>query len=148
MNPNAITFDEIERETSKAKAYALLAGVSVAFPLVAIWMWQVSRNLKKLLKKLNPNNLELLSPEQGESLLQDLRQLHPLMARLSRNVEWFKRIPICGHFAKQIEDRADELFEVMDDLVLMTNRDMKKLIAQCVAKLPTSQENQIAVVQR
>lgn len=140
MAAASLTFEQIESSTGKTYAFAVFAehartGISVAFRIFALFL--LAKRLKKLISVgLSSQSLERLTEDQAKELLPLIRNLHTQLVRLSKSCPPdVERIPLLSASVNIIEESAEELDEVLEDLVLMHDTEFNSLISRSVAEV-------------
>lgn len=128
---------EIERNVDVATAYALLAKTASGY----CWVWWRSREvvgaLDKLLSVLSQDHIDSLRIESRNNLKRQLQQVHSLLVELSRSEEVaaISRIPGLGHPVAQIQERTDDVGDLIENIVLANNPDFQRLVTECAATI-------------
>lgn len=94
--------------------------------------------LRSLLKSVSGNELlNSLSEEQARELTLSLREVHAgINSILNKNaMVLLKRKPLFGRLVNRIEEQTEDLYDIIEDLVLADNSDFRKMVAGCVEKL-------------
>lgn len=132
----ALTFDELERKSQSTKGWALVArnarneAIGVALTIIA------SKMLDRLVRALTPERLALLSAENKAELTADLQDLHSLLANCCRRSE-HDTSRIVRFLMTNIENRTEDLGDIIEDLVLSGDEQFKALLSDCVRSMST-----------
>lgn len=142
MTTTAISFGDIEFSTNRTLAYAILASQAAKNYLVAVYrMYEVEGALEDLLAVLGPDRLEMLDPDQKTWLTPKLQEVHHHLANFSRSheAETISKLPLLGNSVAKLQEYTEDLDDVIEDLVLVSDKDFRNLIAACAKSidLPT-----------
>jgi hypothetical protein len=150
MSANSLTFNEIETTTNKALAYAILASQAAHAYIAAIRMArEMAKALEELVAALPGQALARLTLEQKKWLTPRLQEIHRYLADLSRSNETalVSRIPILGNWVRRIQDGAEDLGDIIEDLVLADDADFRNLLAACERTVIAAEGEPVAKVQ-
>jgi hypothetical protein len=129
-----VTFNELERQSEFTKGWALAAknarnaAVGVALTMVA------SAALDRLVKSLAPEKLGTLSKENKAELTAHLQDLHSLLAACCRRSQ-HDQSRLFRYLRANIENRTEDLGDIIEDLVLSEDEQFKALLADCVRSI-------------
>ena len=116
------------------------ARIATGFVRVCYRLTAIDRALDQLLNTLTPKRLETLTPEQTKWLLARLQELHRLLAEFSRSseAESIARLPIVSGYVSNLQNKTEDLDDIIEDLVLVNNEDFKNLISDCASSIGLS----------
>src|ERR1700736_5110825 len=137
MTATAATFDEIERDANRARAYALLAQTSKQLWVGTILLWELSRKVKGFVKRLTPELIEAVPSQRVKEITANLQELHRLLVFLSSSQEAraLTTMPVLGSMIKSMQENTEDLGDIIEDLVLANNPEYQGLVAACAASL-------------
>lgn len=130
----ALTFNELERKSQSTKGWTLVAKnarnavIGIATTLV------VSKTLDRLVTALTPERLASLSPKNKAELTADLQELHALLVVGCRQSER-EQSRAFRLLMSKIEERTEDLGDIIEDLVLSGDEQFKMLLSDCVKSI-------------
>lgn len=140
-----ITFDQMERNADRTLAVALWArhvsGVISCITLFAI----LHTTLRGLLRSLRGGErLASLSGKQSVELADKLRELHSHLAYVldHRGMCILRTKPIFSRLIASLEEDTEDLYDVIENLVLSNNREFRSLISDCVESLSSVERSE------
>jgi hypothetical protein len=133
----AITFDEIERSADRTLGYALLAKAAQNYFLVLYRTQRLLGALDDLITQLTPEKIQALNAAQSEKVAVQLQTLHGLLWDFGKSEEYqtLAHVPILGRQLNGFQDRAESVSDLIDDVVLISDPSMKRLISDCAASI-------------
>jgi hypothetical protein len=133
----SITFDELERRAESTLGYALLAKAARNSFIFLYRATELSVKLDSLVKVLTPEKIQSLTPAQFESLNSQLQQLHRLLYAVGKSEEFqtLRQVPLFGGSIDRLQERAEALSDVIDDLALIGDPSLKRLVSDCVTSI-------------
>jgi hypothetical protein len=143
-------FGEIEFTTNRALAYAILASQTAHAYITAIHRSRELANaLEALVKVLTSENLARLTQDQKKWLTPRLQEIHGHLVTSSRSSEAaiLSRLPILGSLVTRVQDKTEDLDDIIEDLVLVTDADFRNLIAACERTIIASEGELIGQMQ-
>lgn len=146
MTATTATFDEIERNANRARAYALLAQTSNRLWVGTILLWKLSRKLKGFVKLLTPELIEAVPSTRLKEMTASLQELHRLLVSLTapQEARALATMPVLDSTIKSLQESTEDLGDIIEDLVLANNPEYQGLVAACAASLglaPTSESS-------
>jgi hypothetical protein len=138
MTPTAtITFDQLERDIDRTRAYALLIRASQAYVECLYRTWRTTNGLERLTKRMTAEMLGRLTQKQAADLVLDLQELHQLTSDFSNSPEAARSrdIPVLAGLIRRFQERTEDLGDIIEDLTLMHDPDFKNLVSACTASL-------------
>lgn len=141
MSTAAVTFCELERKSESTKGWALAAKNARNAAIGVVLTVVVSKALDRLVDALTPDRLAVISREKKFELASHLQELHSLLAACCRDSQREK-----GRFIRflmaNIENRTEDLGDIIEDLVLSEDEQFKALLSDCAKHIsaPTKPE--------
>lgn len=135
---SVMVFGEIEISANRALAYAILASQAAHGYLMAIVrLREVTKALEDLIKVMSPDRLEGLSAEHKDWLKAKLQEIHKHLAAFSRSndVVVLSGVPILSGYISRLQDDTEDLDDVIEDLILVSDADFLHLIGACSANI-------------
>ncbi len=131
-----MVFGEIEVSTNRALAYAILASQAARGYIMAIVrMREVTKAVEQLIQALSPERLDGLSAEHKEWLKARLQEIHKHLAAFSRSNDVVAmsglNLPVLSGLLARLQDDTEDLDDVIEDLVLVSDAEFRNLIATC-----------------
>jgi hypothetical protein len=132
-----ITFDEIERSTESTLGHALLAKASTSDFAMFVRLWGVCSGLDILVKMLTPDKIHRMTQEQREALEYRLRELHGLLVCLGKSgdLDSMQRVPFLGSRINTLQERSEDLSDVLDNFTLIGDPGMRRLVSDCATSV-------------
>jgi hypothetical protein len=94
----------------------------------------VSKTLDRLVTALTPERLASLSPKNKAELTADLQELHALLVVGCRQSER-EQSRAFRLLMSKIEERTEDLGDIIEDLVLSGDEQFKMLLSDCVKSI-------------
>lgn len=140
-----ITFDQMERNADRTLAVALWArhvsGLISCITLFAI----LHATLRGLLRSLQSGErLATLTDEQAVELAGKLRELHSHLAYVldHRGMCALRTKRVFSRLIASLEEDTEDLYDVIENLVLSSNREFRSLISDCIQSLSTAERSE------
>ena len=138
MHTATLTFEDMGRKADRTRGIVLFAK-HVRHQAVGLLLFSLLEvTLRSLLNSVSGNELlNSLSEEQAQELTSSLRGVHTgINSILNKNAMCvLKRKPLLGRLINRIEEQTEDLYDIIEDLVLADNADFRKMVAECVEKL-------------
>jgi hypothetical protein len=143
------TFDQIESSADRTFAYALLVRTAKPYLLLVYRLKVVTWALDRLLRVLSPNHLEALTVEQTGWLKTRLQELHRALVMFSRSpeAEAATKLPLLRTLVRKCQDQTEDLYDIVEDLVLVSSQDFKNLVSDCATSIGLSLGDTVAGMQ-
>ena len=134
MSAACITYDELESRADKALAVTLWAKHAKYFVAAVAILTFVDQVTKSLISSMTPERLDHLSKEQTIELTKRLQELHAAMIRVltMRGSDGARKAPIIGGLLNNLDAHAEDLGDIIDDLVLSEKEEFRSLLAECI----------------
>jgi hypothetical protein len=130
-----LTFDEMERSADRTLAVALWArhvsGLISCITLFAI----LHTALRGLLRSLRSGErLSALTDREAGELADKLRELHLHLAYVLevRGMHTLRTKPIFASLIASLEEDTEDLYDIIENLVLSTSKEFRSLISDCI----------------
>ena len=133
MEHAAATFEQIAVETERTSALASLAKTTTNIALEIALVFLLGWSLDRLVKRLNDDYISKMTAEQAQELKASLQSLYATLQRLHK--VGFGRNPLIRNMARGIWDRAEDLSDLIEVLVLRDNSDFQHLISRCSSEV-------------
>jgi hypothetical protein len=151
MSTAAISFGEIECTTNRTLAYAILASQAAKNYIAAVYrLREVVGLLERLLSVLSEDNVDSLNPVQKAWVATKLQEIHKHLAPFSRSPEAAKicglKVPWLSDLAIKIQELTEDIDDVIEDLVLVSDLEFQGLIAACKVSIGLPTEDAGAVL--
>jgi hypothetical protein len=132
-----ITFDQLESNAENSLAWVLWAKNVKNVAVAAVMMALVNKVLGSFLSSLTADRLNVLSHEQAKEFRAKLQQIHaPLVLLLNhRGCGVLKSNLLFRSSIEGLEESAEDLSDIIEDLVLADNPQFNKLVHDCVQAL-------------
>ena len=136
MTAITATFNEIERDANRARAYALLAHTSRQVWIGTFLLWKASRKVKRFVEQFTPERIEAVPSDKAKELTAKLQELHCLLASFS-STEFgvLTKVPVFGFMITSLQESTEALVDIIEDLVLANDSEYQSLVAECAASL-------------
>jgi len=134
MSTATIAFDQIEREADQTLAIVLWAK-HVRYALLCAALMQVlSRALRGLVRSLSAEKLDMLSFEQTVDLKKKLSEVYSGLEGFVTfyGVQRMKASILYRRSIEDIEERTEDLSDIIEELELAGNKDFRSLLSECV----------------
>lgn len=119
----------IERAEGYAKIAKTLNSTQAVVPLAFL-----DHCLTKLVGLMTPDWIEALSDSEAKEVKESLQNLHrTLVSLLKREPE--KTVFFCAQLLSRIRDREEDLYDVIESLVLRNNPEFQALLSDCTSSL-------------
>lgn len=138
MQTATLTFENMGRKADRTLGIVLFAKHVKHETMGLLLFSLLEATLRSLLKSVSGNELlNSLSEEQAQELTASLREVHAgINSILSKNdMCLLKRKPLFGRLINRIEEQTEDLYDIIENLVLADNSDFRKMVAGCVEKL-------------
>ena len=134
MSAAAITFDQIECRADRALAFTLWAKHARSFVACVAGTALLNQIMKALIGSLTPEHVNSLSTNQVVELTKKLQELHGLLNQLltMRGIERARSAPILGSLIRDLDDHAEDLGDIVEDLVLSERPEFRSLLTECM----------------
>jgi hypothetical protein len=135
-----LTFDEMERSADRTLAVVLWAKHAGNFAVGVVLFAVLNETLRAFVRSLSSEKLNSLSDGQAKELNGRLQEIHvQLMTVLDHNAICFlKRKKMFGWFITQLEKRAEDLSDIIEDLALSCNSEFRAIIADSVKSVSSA----------
>jgi hypothetical protein len=137
-----ITINEIEQRADRAFAYALLARSAKSYVMCIYRLREVGRALDTLIGAIRPEHVARLAHDESDSgvrLRSRLTELHHLLVEFAGSEEAAKLndfpLPIIPGLVQSIQDRTEDLGDIVENLALSRSDDLRNLVSCCAASL-------------
>jgi len=137
-----ITFNELERNADTAFAYAILARLAKSYLLCVYRLREIAGPLDGVLGILTPDCVEWLACQTSEDAVRvrfRLQELHRVLAEFSRSAGAVRLgqapLPMISGLVSRIQDRTEDLGDIVETIALATNSDLKNLVSYCTSEL-------------
>jgi hypothetical protein len=136
----AITFEEIGRNTDRVTAYALLARAATNGAWLIVRTYELLGALDKLLELVTDDYVQQLTPDQVRWLTTQLQNAHVPLVAVARTADRrVLSIPLLGGLIAKLQDRTEDLADLIENLVLSADAGFHRLVDACRADIkPTS----------
>jgi len=136
-----LTFDQMERSADRTLAVVLWAKhVKYVTEGVVLFAF-LNQLLRSLVRGLSADDkLNSLSEDQIKELTSTLREIHEgLLQVLEHNAMCLlkRKVLFKGSIAS-IEERAEDLSDIIENLVLSCNSDFRAIVADCVTSISSA----------
>lgn len=133
----ALTFDQLESHAETSLAWVLWAKNAKNMVFLAAMMALVSVIIKRFIASITPERLEPLTPAQADEFKEKLQQIHGSLLILlrMRGCQALKSNLLFRFSVAGLEDRAEDLSDIIEDLILAGNPQFNKLVQDCVQAL-------------
>ena len=133
----SITFDQLEGRADRTLAVALWAKHVKNVVLCAFMMQVMNTTLKGLVASLTPERLDALTHEQASDLKKKLQNLHGQLSQLLTYppVHELANRRLYKSAIAGLENSTEDLFDVIENLVLSENRDFRELLFECASEV-------------
>lgn len=134
MSAATMTFDQMERGADRNLAIVLWAKHVKYTTLCTFFLAILNASLKQMTDGFSSEKLGTLSSEQAIELTKRLQDLHAhLVSFLAHRStkEMASRFLYRGSLAG-LEERSEELFDIIEEMVLAENKEFKSLLSECV----------------
>ena len=130
-------FREIEFSANRALAYAILAAEAPNRYLMFYRLLKVLAELEKFISSLTPDYLETLTASQEHRIGLCMQKAHTILARFFRSpgADTFVRFPLLRSLVTRLQERTDDLADVLEGMFLAGDSQPKALIAACEAHI-------------
>jgi hypothetical protein len=134
MSTSTITFDQIEREADQTLAIVLWAKHIRIALLCAVFMQALSRVLRGLVRSLSAEKLDTLSPEQIIDLKKKLSEVYSGLEGFVNfyEVQRMKASILYRGSIEDLEERTEDLSDIIEELELAGNKNFRSLLSECV----------------
>jgi hypothetical protein len=144
----ATAVNNIEQTADRALAYALLARLAKDFAMRLYRIREVDEALDELLGFLTQENVDLLVTQKSDiamRLIARLGELHAILAAWSRSpaTEDVLRIPYFSGKVRNIQDRTEDLGDIVESIALSSNEEFRSLISCCAGSLITEDPEEL-----
>lgn len=146
MSASAITFDQLESSADHTLACVLWAKRAQNVLLGATLTAIAELLLARLVSSMTAEKLNSLTPEQAAELRKSLQELHSHLVYILRH-RICQRLSDRVLFRRSISglaEGAEDLGDIIEDLVLASNPQFKTLVSDCVQAL--SQEQAVGAI--
>lgn len=138
MHTATLTFENMGRKADRTLGVVLFAK-HVRHEAVGLLLFSVLEvTLRSLLRSASGNELlNSLSEDQAQELTSSLRKVHTgINSMLNKNaICLLKRKPLFGRLINRIEEQTEDLYDIIENLVLADNSDFRRMVAESVEKL-------------
>lgn len=138
MHTATLTFETMERRADRTRGMVLFAKHVRHQVVGAVLFAALNIALKRLLAPVSKAEfLNSLSREQVEKLTSHLQEMHhDLNSMLNHPVMYaLKRKLLFGRMISELEEKTEDLYDVIENLTLSENPEFRMVIADCVEKL-------------
>jgi hypothetical protein len=148
MATMTITYDQIERNAEAAFAYALLARLAKTYLTTTYRLFEVAAPLDLLVKLLTPDRVERLAADESEEavrLRHRLEELHGVLTSFAHRADAASSmgvavsLPLIGNLVVRIQERTEDLGDMLENIQLARNADFKNLVSCCNSSLEIQQ---------
>src|SRR5579884_2822549 len=136
MTPS-VAFHDIEQTADRVLAYALLTRLAKNYVMCVYRLREVANPLEDLLARLPSDTVEKLAHDESESaarLRSRLQELYAVLAGFSKSGEATTLggvpLPIIPGLVRRIQDRTEDLGNIVVDILLARNEEFRSLIAR------------------
>ena len=137
---STLTFDQMERNADRTLAFVLWAKYVKNMALASGGMALLDQLVKSLVRSLSHSDeLASLSDEQAAELAKKLRELHSQIDFLLRRnivVQWRTKM-LFARSLNGLAASAEDLSDIVEDLLLSCNPGFRSVITECVKALPS-----------
>ncbi len=138
----SLTFDQMERSADRTLAVVLWAK-HVKHITEGVFLFAIlNQLLRSLVRSLSADDkLNSLSEDQVKELTSTLREIHDgLLQVLDHNAMCLlKRKVLFKASIASIEESAEDLSDIIENLVLSCNPDFRAIVADCVQSISSAQ---------
>lgn len=137
-----ITFDEMERNADRTLAVALWARHVSGWISGIVLFAALHGALRALLRSLSAGTrLTTLSDAQAAELASRLREIHEQLSHVlnHRGMQILRAKPIFSKLISSLEEDTEDLYDIIENLVLAADKDFRSLISDCVQHLPSAE---------
>jgi hypothetical protein len=130
-------FKEIEFSANRALAYAILAAEAPNRYVMFYRLHKVLAELEKFISFLTPDYLETLAASQERRIGTCMQKAHTILARSFRSpgADTIVRFPVLRSVVSRLQERTDDLADVLEGMFLAGDSQPKALIAACEAQI-------------
>lgn len=124
----------MERHADRTLAVVLWAKHAKNVAVGVVLFGVLNETLRAFIRSLSGDKLNSLSDEQAKELNAKLRDIHEhLMTLLDHNAMCLlRRQRMFRWFIGQLEQRAEDLSDIIEDLALSSNSEFRAIVADCV----------------
>lgn len=137
MSTATITFDQMESRADRALGLTLWAKHAKYAVLLAAILALLNQCLSRVVTSFSPDKLEALSPEQATEATKKLQELHEELVRLLRmhGLVQMKSNAFYRSSIQGLQEVAEDISDIIEDLVLSENVEFRSLLAECAKDL-------------
>jgi hypothetical protein len=135
------TYEEIDRNTDKTFAYALLLRATVGYFKMLKMAYRLSIvcvALDHLCAVLTPEKIESLTPERASQVAVRFQDLHKILVEVARSSEaeaLLRRHSLLSALILKLQDRTEDLCDIIETLILSNDQRFKDLLSDCVSSI-------------
>lgn len=136
-----LTFDQMERNADRTLAVALWARHATGLAASIPWFGVLHTLLRHLLRSLaREGRLSSLSDSQALELAGRLRELHTQLMYLLDHwaMQKLKTKPFFSRLIESLEEDTEDLYDVIENLVLSSNKEFRTLLGDCINHLSSA----------
>ncbi len=132
-----LKFSGIEFSANRALAYAILAAEAPSAYVMFYRLLKVYSELEKFVSLLSQDYLDSLTDSQQHRLCLRMQDAHTILARFLRSPEAARivRFPLLGSLVTRLQERTDDLDDVLEGVFLARDSQPKALMAACEAHI-------------
>ena len=137
MTTSKVEFKGIEFSANRALAYAILAAEAPNNYVMVYRLVKVLSELGRFISFLTQDYLKCLTDSQQHRLCLRMQDGHTILARFLRSPEVasIARLPLLGSLVTRLQERTDDLDDVLDGIFLAGDSQSKALMAACEAHI-------------
>jgi hypothetical protein len=132
-----VEFRRIEFSANRALAYAILAAEAPNGYVMFYRLFKVLAELEKFIPFLTPHYLESLADSQQRRLCLRMQDAHKILTRLLRSPEVASivRFPFLRTLVSRLQERTEDLDDVLEGMFLTADSQPNSLLAACEAHI-------------
>jgi hypothetical protein len=135
MRTATLTFDQMECSADRTLAVVLWVKHAKNLAVCVILLALLNEILRAFIRSLSVSGkLDSLSDEQAAELNTKLREIHQQLAKVldHNTICLLRRKAMFKWFINQLEERSEDLSDIIENLALSCNSEFRAMIASCV----------------
>ncbi|MGA8530918.1 MAG: hypothetical protein WB622_14475 [Acidobacteriaceae bacterium] len=137
-----ITFDEMERSADRTLAVALWARHVRGWISGIVFFAALHAALRGLLRSLSADTrLAALTDSQATELTARLREIHENLSHVldHHGMRVLRTKPVFSMLISSLEEDTEDLYDIIENLVLAGDKEFRSLISDCIRHLPSAE---------
>jgi hypothetical protein len=130
----------MERSADRTLAVVLWVKHAKNLAVAVIYFTALNETLRMFVRSLSGEKLNVLSDAQATELNTTLREIHEQLVKLLDHnaICFLRRQRMFGWFIGQLEQRAEDLSDITEDLALSCNSEFRAIVADCVRSVSSA----------